>query len=87
MQIVRQSEACCIHHLPGEYTNAEDLKAVMRIRHSLVLNTTYSPSAFKERNSSVLLSFSEAEKGMSSSFQLKYRTSLRQTVRLKWRKK
>lgn len=69
---------------PGKDTNADELKAVTRITH----NTTYSPSAFKERNSSCfpfscfLLPFSEAEKRISSSFQLKYRTSLRQTVGL-----
>lgn len=53
----------------------------------LGLTTTYFPSVFKDRNSGVLLPFSEAEKRMSSSFQLKYSTSLRQAIRLKLKKK
>jgi len=52
----------------------------------LCFNTAYSPSSFKEGNGGILLPFSEVEKRMSSSFQLKYRTPLRETVRLKLKK-
>lgn len=59
----------------------------MGLHTALGLTTTYFPSVFKDRNSGVLLPFSEAEKRMSSSFQLKYSTSLRQAIRLKLKKK
>lgn len=35
--IIRQDKGCCIHRLPGNHPGAEDGKAVMRIRPSLVL--------------------------------------------------
>lgn len=69
--IFRRDEPAAFTIVPGNTTVLESQNLPWGLDTALHWNTTYFPSAFEGRNSSILLPFSEAEKRMSSSFQLR----------------